>query len=277
MTMKKFLALTSLIVACSLPFAAQSLECSVKPKVTSIEAPHSYMFVGNSYTYYSSGLAGAVNGLAKAAGIKVRRNRMVTIGAADLGWFNVWELVRPSGMASTYVDHSDGGKIKKFDFRKEKVFDAVILQDNSTGPIHPQRKEIFEKYAKQHAYDLQCFGIQALIMMTWARKNKPEMTQQLADATTKVGNEADAMVIPVGLAFAEAIKQDPKLELYRADKTHPSPEGTYLEACVVFASMYHRSPVGLKYYGIEQVEEKTAHFLQEVAWNTVCEYFGWKK
>ena len=178
---------------------------------------------------------------------------MVTIGAADLGWFNVWELVRPSGMASTYVDHSDGGKIKKFDFRKEKVFDAVILQDNSTGPIHPQRKEIFEKYAKQHAYDLQCFGIQPLIMMTWARKNKPEMTQQLADATTKVGNEADAMVIPVGLAFAEAIKQDPKLELYRADKTHPSPEGTYLEACVVFASMYHRSPVGLKYYGIEPV------------------------
>ena len=202
---------------------------------------------------------------------------MVTIGAADLGWFNVWELVRPSGMASTYVDHSDGGKIKKFDFRKEKVFDAVILQDNSTGPIHPQRKEIFEKYAKQHAYDLQCFGIQPLIMMTWARKNKPEMTQQLADATTKVGNEADAMVIPVGLAFAEAIKQDPKLELYRADKTHPSPEGTYLEACVVFASMYHRSPVGLKYYGIEQVGEKTAHFLQEVAWNTVCEYFDWKK
>ena len=114
-------------------------------------------------------------------------------------------------------------------------------------------------------------------MMTWARKNKPEMTQQLADATTKVGNEADAMVIPVGLAFADAIKQDPKLELYRADKTHPSPEGTYLEACVVFASMYHRSPVGLKYYGIEQVEEKTAHFLQEVAWNTVCEYFDWKK
>ena len=50
--MKKFLALTGLIVACSLPFAAQSLECSVKPKVTSIEAPHSYMFVGNSYTYY---------------------------------------------------------------------------------------------------------------------------------------------------------------------------------------------------------------------------------
>ena len=80
-----------------------------------------------------------------------------------------------------------------------------------------------------------------------------------------------------GLAFAEAIKQDPKLELYRADKTHPSPEGTYLEACVVFASMYHRSPVGLNFFGIEKVDEKTARFLQNVAWDTVCEYFGWQK
>ena len=254
-----------------------ALETSVKPAITSMEAPTSYMTVGNSYTYYSSGLNGAINGLIKAAGIKVKRNRMVTIGAADLGWFNVWELVRPSGMASTYVDHSDGGKIKKFDFTKEKVFDAVILQDNSTGPIHPQRKEVFEKYAKQHAYDLRCFGIQPLIMMTWARKNKPEMTAQLADATTKVANEANAMVIPVGLAFAEAIKADPSLELYRADKTHPSPEGTYLEACVTFATMFHRSPVGLKYYGIEKVDPKTAEFLQTVAWLTVCEFFGWQK
>lgn len=137
MTMKKFLALTGLIVACSLPFAAQSLECSVKPKVTSIEAPHSYMFVGNSYTYYSSGLAGAVNGLAKAAGIKVRRNRMVTIGAADLGWFNVWELVRPSGMASTYVDHSDGGKIKKLTSGKKRFLTLSFFR--TTAPVRSIR------------------------------------------------------------------------------------------------------------------------------------------
>lgn len=263
------------VVSFFLSASVSALETSVKPLITKMEAPASYMTVGNSYTYYSSGLNGAINGLIKAAGLKVKRNRMVTIGAADLGWFNVWELVRPSGMASTYVDHSDGGKIKKFDFLKEKVFDAVILQDNSTGPIHPQRKEIFEKYAKQHAYDLRCFGIQPLIMMTWARKNKPEMTAQLADATTKVANEAHAMVIPVGLAFAEAIKADPKLELYRADKTHPSPEGTYLEACVTFATMFHRSPVGLKYYGIEKVDPKTAEFLQQIAWNIVTEFFGW--
>ena len=67
-------------------------------------------------------------------------------------------------------------------------------------------------------------------MMTWARKNKPEMTQLLADATSNVGNEVNTMVIPVSLAFAEAIKQNPKPELYRADKTHPSAKSSYFEA-----------------------------------------------
>ncbi len=257
--------------------SVSALETSVKPAVTSMDAPSSYMLVGNSYTYYSGGLNGVINGLIEAAGIKVKRDRMVTIGGAGLGWFNVWDLLRPSGMASTYVDHSDGGKIKNFDFTKEKVFDAVILQDNSWGFIQPQRQQVLKIYVKQHAYDLRCFGIQPLIMMTWARKNKPEMTAQLAEATTKVANEANAMVVPVGLAFAEAIKADSSVELYRTDTTHPSPEGTYLAACVTFATMFHRSPVGLKYYGIEKVDPKTAEFLQKVAWQTVCEFFGWQK
>lgn len=275
--MKKLISLTCLLIACSLPFSAQSLEFSVKPEVTEIKAPHSYMFVGNSYTYYSGGLVSVVNGLTKAAGIKVRRSRMVTIGGAGLGWFNVWELVRPSGMAAHYVDKNDGGKIKEFDFRKEKVFDAVVLQDNSTGLLKAQRKASVRKHIKQHSYDLQCIGIQPLVLMTWAPKKNPEMIRQLADATTKIGNESDAMVIPVGLAFAEAAKRDSKINLYREDNTHPSAEGTYLEGCVVFASMYRTSPVGLKYYGVEKVDPKTALFLQEVAWDTVCEYFGWKK
>ena len=245
--------------------SVSALETSVKSAVTSMEAPSSYMLVGNSYTYYSGGLNGVINGLIEAAGIKVKRDRMVTIGGAGLGWFNV------------YVDHSDGGKIKNFDFTKEKVFDAVILQDNSRGFIQPQRQQVLKIYVKQHAYDLRCFGIQPLIMMTWARKNKPEMTAQLAEATTKVANEANAMVVPVGLAFAEAIKADSSVELHRTDTTHPSPEGTYLAACVTFATMFHRSPVGLKYYGIEKVDPKTAEFLQKVAWHTVCEFFGWQK
>ena len=49
--------------------------------------------------------------------------------------------------------------------------------------------------------------------MTWAYKGRPEMTKQLADATISVANENNAMVIPVGLAFAKATEKRPQLSL----------------------------------------------------------------
>lgn len=262
----------------AIALSANALEVSVKPQVTELGVtPQSYMLVGNSFTYYSCGLNNMLNQLAKADGVKIKRNRMVTIGGADLSWFNVWELVRPSGMASTYVDHADGKKIKKWNFEKEKVFDTVVLQDNSKGPIDPQRKDVFTRALSQHSIDLKAIGIKPMVMMTWAWEGQPEMTRQLADATTKAANDNGIMVIPAGLAFAEALRLDSNIKLYRPDHFHPSAAGTYLAGCVTYATMYHRSPVGLKFYGVDPVDPKTAEFLQKVAWDTTCEFFGWKK
>lgn len=261
----------------SFALSANALDTSVKPLVKDLGiTPQSYMLVGNSFTFYSSGLHNIINKLAKADGQKIRRNRMVTIGGADLGWFNVWELVRPTGIASTYVDHSDGGKIKQFDFTKEKVFDVVVLQDNSKGPIDPMRKDTFKTALKRHSTDLKAIGIKPMVMMTWAWEGKPEMTRALADATTTAANDNGIMVVPAGLAFAEALRIKPDLNLYRADHFHPSAEGTYLAGCVLYASMFHKSPVGLNFNGVEQIPTETAKFLQEVAWKTVTEFYGWK-
>lgn len=258
--------------------SAQALETSVKPAVTDLGVtPESYMLVGNSFTYYSCGLNTIVNGLAKADGRKIRRNRMVTIGAADLEWFNVWDLVRPTGIASTYVDHADGGKIKRFDFTKEKVFDVVVLQDNSKGPIDPMRRDTFRRGLERHSTDLAAIGIRSMIMMTWAWEGRPGMTRELADATTTAANDNGVMVIPAGLAFAEALKARPELKLYRPDHFHPSAEGSYLAGCVLYATMYRKSPEGLAYYGAEPVDPKTTAFLQKTAWETTSEFFGWAR
>lgn len=207
------------LVAATLLFAAtmsaDALETSVKPAVTDLGiTPQSYMLVGNSFTFYSCGMHNMINRLARADGQKIHRNRMVTIGGADLGWFNVWDLVRPTGIASTYVDHKDGGKIKRFDFTKEKVFDVVVLQDNSKGPIDPMRKDTFKQALERHTVDLTAIGIKPMVMMTWAWEGKPEMTKQLADATTTAANENNIMVVPAGLAFAEALRLNPNLKLY---------------------------------------------------------------
>ena len=108
--------------------------------------------------------------------------------------------------------------------------------------------------------------------MSWAYADKPEMTAQLAEAYTVAGNANHALVIPAGLAFAKARQKQPELNLYQPDKRHPTLSGTYLAACTIFAALTGRSPIGNPYHA--GLDEPTAKFLQEVAWETVQEYYG---
>ena len=98
------------------------------------------------------------------------------------------------------------------------------------------------------------------------------MTAQLAEAYTVAGNANNALVIPAGLAFARAREKQPELNLYAPDKRHPSLAGTYLAACTTFAALTGRSPVGNSY--LANIDAPTAAFLQNVAWETVQEYYG---
>ena len=89
---------------------------------------------------------------------------------------------------------------------------------------------------------------------------------------TLAGNQSGALVIPAGLAFAAAMSRNPSVEIYDPDKRHPSYAGSYLAACVVIATVYGKDPVGNPYRA--GLEPKTAAFLQQVAADTVREYFG---
>jgi hypothetical protein len=98
------------------------------------------------------------------------------------------------------------------------------------------------------------------------------MTAQLAEEYTIAGNKNDVLVIPAGLAFAKAISKRPELEFYQKDKRHPTLFGTYLAACTIYAAIYNKSPVGNAFNG--GIDDKTAAFLQSVAWETVQEYYS---
>ena len=92
----------------------------------------------------------------------------------------------------------------------------------------PAVEGTFQEYAKKHSETIRKHGARPVLFMSWAYKDKPEMTQQLAEQYTIAGNANDALVIPAGLAFAKAIAKRPSLELYQPDKRHPSLAGTYL-------------------------------------------------
>ena len=58
----------------------------------------------------------------------------------------------------------------------------------------------------------------------------------------------------------------PRLDLWARDGTHPSRAGSYLAACVFYALLTRRSPVGNAYTaGLEPAE---ARLLQRIAWDT---------
>ena len=73
-------------------------------------------------------------------------------------------------------------------------------------------------------------------------------------------------------AFAKAIGKRSDLEFYQPDKRHPTLIGTYLAASTTYAAIYKKSPVGNSF--TRDIDDKTANFLQSVAWETVQEYFG---
>jgi hypothetical protein len=57
------------------------------------------------------------------------------------------------------------------------------------------------------------------------------------------------------------------LDLWQADGSHPSEQGTYLAACVFYAAIFHQSPEGLSY--LAGLTKETPTFLQRIAASTV--------
>jgi len=250
---------------------SSDLLAQTKPKRTDIggEPPRSILWVGNSFFYYNNSMHNYLSNLLRAADPKSSlRSTSVTISGSGLDWHDVESYFRPNGIGKYSFVGDNEIVFNKID----KLFDAVILSDCSQCPVHPQLKSVFHEYAKKHSDTVIKHGARPVFLMTWAYKDKPEMTAQLAEEYTIAGNNNDALVIPAGLAFAKAIGKRPELEFYQLDKRHPTLIGTFLAASTAYASIYKKSPVGNSYAG--GVDPKTANFLQSVAWETVQEYFG---
>jgi hypothetical protein len=92
-----------------------------------------------------------------------------------------------------------------------------------------------------------------------------------------IADELKAEVAPVGMAWKKALAADPSLILHQADNSHPNPKGSYLAACVLYATLLDKTPVGLtgeiKKRGrvLVQIAPDEARRLQKIAWQTVRE------
>ena len=263
-----FLTLLAFVLVACLPATASA---ETKPRRTDVggATPNSILWVGNSFFYYNNSMHSHVINLVRAADPKsTPRATSVTISGSGIDWHDMDSYFRPNGIGK----YSFVGDNEIVFNQPGRQFDTVIIADCSQCPIHPQLKAVFHEYAKKQSDVVKANGARPIFFMTWAYKDKPEMTALLAEQYTIAGNTNDALVIPAGLAFAKAIAKRPDLELYQPDKRHPTLIGTYLAACATYAAVYKKSPVGNTYTA--GLELGTARSLQEVAMETVQEYFG---
>lgn len=253
--------------------SAFALDHTVSPKVTEplAQAPKVALLIGNSYSFYNCGVHTSLRGLMQNGTPKEgMKTRILTISSGALSFHDVGYYLQPHEQ-DPYAKLKDG-KLE------HPMFDIVLLQEHSAGATSKKRIPYLEKYAKLHADTIRAAGSTPLLIMTWPKKNTPEDIQKLADNTIKAANAADMRVVPVGLAFMEAIKARPNLEMYMPDKSHPSMAGTYLYSAVLYSTLFHRTPADINYLGEceKPLPEETARFLREIAWKTVTEFYGWK-
>jgi hypothetical protein len=176
---------------------------------------------------------------------------------------------------STLEIHWNGTLAKKL--LRGQDWDFVVLQEQGTRPYEEPASMV--KFVKLFDKEIADRKAIPLLYLTFARKtnleNQPKLDKAYYDTAKKVGAE----VAPVGPAWAQAMQDLPKVELHAQDNIHPTAAGTYLAACVFYATLCNKSPVGLPRKISEKqgnqvlvdLDEKTARALQEIAWKTTTD------
>jgi PKD repeat protein len=221
----------------------------------------SVLFIGNSYTYVND-LPTMLSSLTVSLGDKI------TFDSKSNGGFT---------FANQVNDPLTFTKLHS------KPWDYVVIQGQSQEPSFPTSQVNTETlpYAVRLADSVYSnkFCSQAMYFMTWGREvGDPQwdsinsfykMNDRLRAGYLRIADSAQASVSPVGSAWRYVRDNNPTIQLYSGDGSHPSVAGSYLSACTFYASLYRKSPVGATYDA--GLDATTVGILQHAAAITVLD------
>lgn len=215
------------------------------------------LFIGNSYTYYSTMPENIFAPIAKAAGYDVTVEK-ITKG----GWYLI-----DSAKSTDEV----GAKVEAA--LNSKSYDYVILQEQSTCPALSPDK--FYTGVRNLVTKIRANGATPILYGTWGRKTgssdlttnnwtNESMTWMTAAAYTAIANELGIEVAYAGLAFYDVYNNNgDKVNIYNDDMSHPSYAGSYLAAMTIFAKLTGTDPITVEYNGT--LADDAAAILKEAA------------
>ncbi|OSZ78391.1 hypothetical protein CAP35_09065 [Chitinophagaceae bacterium IBVUCB1] len=177
--------------------------------------------------------------------------------ATSLGDTLIYEESVPGGF--TFQGHStDANTLAKI---KAQQWDIVVLQEQSQRPAFSPGQVATDVYPFARKLDSLVRDNKActetMFFMTWGRKNGDAsncasyppictyegMQQRLRESYLQMAQDNNAIVSPVGAAWKQVRDSFSSIDLYSPDESHPSVSGTYLAACVFYASIFHKNPI----------------------------------
>lgn len=227
------------------------------------------LFLGNSYTQ--------VNNLPST---------LVNLAQDTLHSMRV-ESNTPGGC--TFELHSqDATSLQKI---RRGGWDYVVLQEQSQMPsidyyryssMYPAAERLRDTIKKYNP----CADI--ILYMTWGRRDGGQQCEDYGDGLYCSADFRDfdhmqdtmtssyyeltqrlkCICAPAGESWRTAIHET-EMNLFSTDGSHPSQYGTYLTACVMYASIWKESPIGLN--TAFEISEEEALTLQTIAHETVFE------
>jgi hypothetical protein len=135
-------------------------------------------------------------------------------------------------------------------------WDVVVVQEQSTTPI--TAPDSLFKYGKLIGDAARAAGARVVLYVPWPQKARPAAEDTIVAAYRVLGNAVHAQLALVGRAWLDVIAQDPAVELYQKDGSHPDPQGSYIAGCVFYEVLFGRSPVGLPAIGVTAAEARRA-------------------
>ncbi len=223
------------------------------------------LFIGNSYTA-SNNLPNLVYNIALANGDTIIHNSYT-----------------PGGY--TFEQHSTDSTTQARIYSQQ--WDYVVLQEQSQRPSFSPAQVANDVYPYATVLDSMIHDnntcSETVFYMTWGRKNGDAnnctfyppictyegMQQRLRESYMEMAQQNNSTISPVGAAFSYVRSLNPSFDLYNPDESHPSIYGSYLAACVFYATIFHKSPVGTSF--ISTITQQDAALLQNAAHTVVID------
>jgi hypothetical protein len=195
------------------------------------------LFLGNSYTYVND-LPATFGKLANSAG------RQVEVSVVANG-------------GETLADHA-ASPDSTARIAAER-WNYVVLQGQSEETATASGLKYYtEPAARTLAARAEAAGAIPMLFMTWAHRDglpsagMPDyqsMQRAVDSAYLQLATELKVPVAAVGYAWWFVRQDHPKISMWQDDGSHPTAAGTYLAACVFYASIFRQSPVGIGFHG----------------------------